>query len=328
MVPRVTIGDQPLTTENLHLDDIVVPFQIEGIGVRGRATRLSGLITDVMSRHAYPEPVSILLGEALTLVAMLGTALKFDGKLTLQTKTDGPVSMLVADFETPGNIRGYAHLDSARLDAALEKGIDAPTELLGTGYLALTIDQGADMDRYQGIVQLDARGLTEAAHEYFAQSEQIATRIRMAVGPLYERGESGEASKVTWRAGAVMVQHLAEDGGLTGHREPDDERHLTDEEKNWEHAAILLDSVTDTELLDPDVTADRLLFRLYHEDGVRVFSPAGVQFGCPCSRERIEGVLKTFGADDLDHMVENGRIEAKCEFCADQYEFDPAELRG
>ena len=162
MVPRVTIGDQPLTTENLHLDDIVVPFQIEGIGVRGRATRLSGLITDVMSRHAYPEPVSILLGEALTL---------------------GPVSMLVADFETPGNIRGYAHLDSARLDAALEKGIDAPTELLGTGYLALTIDQGADMDRYQGIVQLDARGLTEAAHEYFAQSEQIATRIRMAVGP-------------------------------------------------------------------------------------------------------------------------------------------------
>lgn len=326
MVPRVTTGDQPLTTENLHQDDIVVPFQIEGIGVRGRATRLSELVTDVMSRHDYPEPVSVLLGEALTLVALLGTALKFEGKLTLQTKSDGPVSVLVADFETPGNIRGYAHIDTEALAAALEKGISAPTELMGTGYLALTIDQGADMDRYQGIVQLDERGLTEAAHEYFAQSEQIATRIRMAVGPLYERADNGDTS-VTWRAGAVMVQHLAEDGGLTGYREPEDDRLLSDEERNWEHAAILLDSVTDAELLDPDVTADRLLYRLYHEDGVRVYNPVSVQFGCRCSRERIEGVLKTFGTDDLDHMVENGRIEAKCEFCADQYEFDPADFR-
>ncbi len=327
-MPDVTIGEQPLTSETLHLDDVVVPFQIEGIDMRGRIVRLSPLVSEVMARHSYPEPVAVLLGEALTLAAMLGTSLKFEGRFTLQTKSDGPVSMLVADFESPGNVRGYAHIDPDALTSALERGIASPADLLGKGYLALTIDQGADMDRYQGIVQLDARGLTEAAHEYFAQSEQIATRIRMAVGPLYERGDSGEDTKVTWRAGAVMVQHLAEDGGLTGYREPDDERLLTDEEKNWEHAAILLDSVTDAELLDPDVTADRLLYRLYHEDGVRVYGPASVQFGCPCSRERIEGVLKTFGADDLDHMVENGRIEAKCEFCADEYAFDPADLRG
>lgn len=323
----MTAGEQPLTTEALHLDDMVVPFQIEGIGVRGRVVRLSPLVSEVMKRHQYPEPVAVLLGEALTLAALLGTALKFEGRFTLQTKSDGPVSMLVADFESPGNIRGYAHVDADAVAAALEKGIETPAELMGKGYLAMTVDQGADMDRYQGIVELTERGLTEAAHEYFVQSEQIATRIRMAVGPMYERGGAGEDG-MTWRAGAIMIQHLAREGGFTGFREDDEDRELTEVEKNWEHAAILLDSVTDAELLDPEVTADRVLYRLFHEDGVRVYSPVSVQFGCRCSRERVEEVLKSFGTDDLDHMTENGQIETKCEFCADRFVFDPAELKG
>ena len=321
MVHDVTTGDQPINSDTLHSDDMVVPFQIEGIGIRGRVARLSPLVSDVMSRHDYPEPVAKLLGEALTLVALLGTALKFEGKFTLQTKTDGPVSMLVADYESPGNLRGYAHVDADALAQVME------SRMIGKGYLALTIDQGPDMERYQGIVQLGDGGLVEAAHEYFDQSEQIATKIRMAVGPLYERDTNGEA-KVTWRAGAVMVQHLPREGGLTGFREPDDESALSSEELNWEHATVLLSSVTDAELLDPDVTADRLLYRLYHEDGVRVYSPIGVQFGCRCSRQKIEGVLMTFNQDDLDHMTENGRIEAKCEFCAEKYEFNPAEFSG
>jgi len=329
MVSLVTTGDQPINEETLHLDDMVIPFQIEGIGIRGRVARLSPLVTDVMSRHDYPEPVATLLGEALTLVALLGTALKFEGKFTLQTKTDGPVSMLVADYESPGNLRGYAHIDADALAKVMESRMVKAEDLTGKGYLALTIDQGADMERYQGIVELGDGGLVEAAHEYFDQSEQIATKIRMAVGPLYERSADGESDpKVTWRAGAIMVQHLPREGGLTGFREPDEERALTSEELNWEHATVLLHSVTDAELLDPDVTADRLLYRLYHEDGVRVYSPVGVQFGCRCSRQKIEGVLNTFNQDDLDHMTENGRIEAKCEFCAEKYEFDPAEFAG
>jgi molecular chaperone Hsp33 len=329
----MTTGDQPISSETLHLDDMVIPFQIEGIGIRGRVARLSPLVTDVMSRHDYPEPVAILLGEALTLVALLGTALKFEGKLTLQTKTDGPVSMLVADYESPGNLRGYAHIDAEGLAKTMESTIVKSEDLTGKGYLALTIDQGADMERYQGIVQLGDGGLAEAAHEYFAQSEQIATKIRMAVGPLYERDTEGDGEpKVTWRAGAIMVQHLPPEGGLTGFREDNDndegERALSTEELNWEHATVLLSSVTDAELLDPEVTADRLLYRLYHEDGVRVYSPVGVQFGCRCSRQKIEGVLNTFNQDDLDHMTENGRIEAKCEFCAEKYEFNPADISG
>jgi len=326
-VPDVTIGEQPLTSETLHLDDVVVPFQIEGIDMRGRIVRLSPLVSEVMARHSYPEPVAVLLGEALTLAAMLGTSLKFEGRFTLQTKSDGPVSMLVADFESPGNVRGYAHIDPDALTSALERGIASPADLLGKGYLALTIDQGADMDRYQGIVKLDETGLAAAAHEYFAQSEQIATRIKIAVGQFYDRdGEDG--AQKGWRAGAIMIQHLPPEGGITGFREEDDNTALSEEERNWEHAAILLDTVTDEELLDPEVTADRLLFRLYHEDGVRVYAPSGVRFGCRCSRDRIEGVLRTFGTDDIEHMTKNGRIETKCEFCAEVYAFDPTELGG
>lgn len=324
-MPDVTIGEQPLTTETLHLDDVVIPFQIEGIDMRGRIVRLSPLVSEVMARHNYPEPVAILLGEALTLAAMLGTSLKFEGRFTLQTKSDGPVSMLVADFESPGNIRGYAHIDEEALTAALEKGVTHPADLMGEGYMALTIDQGADMDRYQGIVKLDKTGLAAAAHEYFAQSEQIATRIKMAVGQFYDR-DGGEGAQKGWRAGAIMIQHLPREGGVTGFREDDEAHPQTDEERNWEHAAILLETVTDEELLDPDVTADRLLFRLYHEDGVRVYAPAAVQFGCRCSRERIESVLRTFGADDIEHMTKDGRIETKCEFCAEVYEFEAADI--
>ncbi len=335
MVSCVSTSDQPASGKTSSsptpMEDMVLPFQVEGIGVRGRIVRLSSLVSEVMARHDYPEPVAIVLGEALTLVALLGTALKFEGRLTLQTKTDGPVSMLVADFESPGKLRGYAHIDHDAFRVAQKAGLKRPAALLGKGYLALTIDQGADMERYQGIVQLGEGGLSEAAHEYFAQSEQIATRIRMAVGPLYARNPDGEGDdtvRVSWRAGAVMIQHLPEEGGLTGFREPEDIRDFTDEERNWEHATILLDTVSDAELLDPDVAADRLLYRLFHQDGVRVYTPHGVEFGCRCTRERIEGVLRTFDEDDLDHMTINGQIETKCEFCAQMYEFDPADLRG
>ncbi|MBL4864268.1 MAG: Hsp33 family molecular chaperone [Rhodobiaceae bacterium] len=327
MVSCVSNQDQSPTAEPLPLDDMVLPFQIEGVGVRGRIAHLSTLVNEVMTRHDYPEPVAILLGEALTLVALLGTALKFEGRLTLQTKSDGPLSMLVADFDSPGKLRGYAHINRDAVIAAMEAGLESPADLMGKGYLALTIDQGADMDRYQGIVQLGVGGLTEAAHEYFTQSEQIATRVHLAVGPLYERDDDGEMS-VSWRAGAIMIQHLPEEGGLTGFREPEDERALSDAERDWEHATILLGTLTDAELLDPEIGADRLLYRLYHEDGVRVYTPHTVAFGCRCSRERIEGVLRTFDEGDLDHMTVNGQIETKCEFCAQMYEFDPAELRG
>lgn len=314
-----------MTDTTVALDDLVQPFQIEGLGIRGRIVRLGPLVDRVLKAHAYPEPVSRLLGEALALTVMIGSALKFDGRFILQTQSKGPVGMLVADFQSPGSIRGYAQMDEERVAEALANGRTSPADLLGEGYLALTIDQGPDMERYQGIVSLHGEGLSHSAHEYFASSEQVATRIRLAAGPYYHR-EAGGTEK-NWRAGAIMIQHIARDGGLTGYREAEDESPYTEEEENWGRASILLGTVEDHELLDPALEPNRLLYRLFHEDGVRAFEPSPVEFSCRCSRERMTSVLRSFGGHEIDEMVQDGVITATCEFCSEVYVFDPAELK-
>jgi molecular chaperone Hsp33 len=308
------------------IDDLVQPFQIEGLGIRGRVVRLGPLVDRVLTSHAYPEPVSRLLGEALALTAMIGSALKFDGRFILQTQGDGPVSMLVADYEAPGKIRGYAMMNAERVAEAIEAGRTEPADLMGSGHLALTIDQGPDMAPYQGIVALHPDGLSHSAHEYFANSEQVATRIRLAAGPFYHREETGPEKN--WRAGAIMIQHIARDGGLTGYREgDDDERPYTDEEEAWNRASILLATVEDHELLDPEIEPTRLLFRLFHEDGVRAYDPSPVEFSCHCSRDRMSSVLRSFGGHEIDEMAQEGIITVTCEFCSEVYIFEPAELK-
>lgn len=313
-------------------DDLVLPFQIEGLGIRGRVVRLGPLVDRVLTQHDYPEPVSRMLGEALALTAMIGSALKFRGRFTFQTQGKGPVSLLVADYETPddehksGRLRGYAQMDEARLGESIASGHTSTTDLLGEGYLALTIDQGNDMERYQGIVSLDPAGLSASAHEYFASSEQIATRIHLAAGPLFQRDAAGHADK-TWRAGAIMIQHIASDGGLTGYREGEEEAVLSDEEENWNRASILLDTVEDYELLDPALAPARLLYRLFHEDGVRAFETSDVTFACRCSRERTRSVVGSFDPEEIDEMAKDGIVEVVCEFCSEVYRFAPDELK-
>ena len=151
-------------------DDLIQPFEVKPLGVRGRLVRLGATVDDILHRHAYPPPVSSLLGEAIALTAMLGSSLKFDGKFILPARSDGPVDMLVADYSTSGGMRGYARFD---FDAVLGRtaGASAGTALLGEGHLAMTVDQGADMERYQGIVALSGRHLIDVAHE--VQSEQL-----------------------------------------------------------------------------------------------------------------------------------------------------------
>tara|TARA_R110000824_G_scaffold118960_15_gene272378 strand:+ start:73588 stop:74565 length:978 start_codon:yes stop_codon:yes gene_type:complete len=314
-------------------DDIVLPFQIEGLGIRGRVVRLGPLVDRVLRQHNYPEPVSRILGEALALTAMIGSALKFEGRFTFQTQCKGPVNMLVADYETPdsehphGRLRGYAQMDETRLGETIAAGKTTTFDLLGEGYLALTIDQGADMERYQGIVALDPKGLSESAHEYFQSSEQVATAIHLAAGPLFRR-DAGGVADTSWRAGAIMLQHIASDGGLTGHREGEDEnRAPTTAEENWNRATILLNTVEDHELLDPDLAPERLLFRLFHEDGVRAFPKSEVEFSCRCSRERTRSVIGSFEEDEITDMVKDGVIEVKCEFCSEVYSFAPDEVK-
>lgn len=305
-------------------DNLVLPFEIKPLGVRGKLVRLGSVVDDILHRHAYPPAVSALLAEAVSLTAVLGASLKFDGKFILQTKTDGPVDMIVADYVSPGKLRGYA-----RFDAAKVKVLESPGQatLMGNGYLAMTVDQGPDMERYQGIVPLHGEDLTAAAHGYFEKSEQIPTRLRMAAGPLIQRGKPAEA----WRAGAVMVQHLPRDGGsspLPSHSgdAPDGVEDLPPENDDWVKARLLLDTVEAHELLDPQLTAEELLYRLYHEDGVTAYPALALERYCSCSHDSITRMLARFPAEDRADMVENGEIKVTCEFCSTVYRVEPGDL--
>ena len=307
-------------------DDLVMPFEIKPLGVRGRVVKLGPAVDDILHKHDYPAAVSALLAEAVALTAMLGASLKFDGKFILQTKTDGPVDMIVADYAAPGKIRGYARFDRERVAA-----LDPPAQpgLMGKGYLAMTVDQGPGMERYQGIVPLDGNTLTEAAGTYFAQSEQIPTRLRLSAGPLLGRGSRAES----WRAGAIMVQHLPKDGGasplpFSSGDAPEGAEEQVSKNDDWVKARLLLDTTEDHELLDPTLGPERLLYRLYHEDGVTVYPAAALVRHCTCSRDSVAEMLRRFPAEDRAAMVENGEISVTCEFCSALYRFTPASIAG
>ena len=314
-------------------EDSIRPFQVETLDVRGRAVSLSASLDEILKKHDYPEPVARLLGEAILLAALFGASLKFEGRFTLQTSTDGPVSLLVVDYQTPGELRGYARFDKDAIDA-LPESEAAGASLLGNGHLAMTVDQGSATNRYQGVVPLENMTLEEAVHQYFIQSEQIPTQIRIAVAEILSRSDDGVADR-SWRGGAVMVQFLPDSPerirvrDIPGGDDPaagavDDT--LEDEDDAWVEARSIAQTIEDHELTDPDIGADRLLFRLFHERGVRVFDAASVRHRCHCSRERITTVISQFSEEERRDMVQDGQIEVTCEFCNAQYRFDPAEF--
>jgi molecular chaperone Hsp33 len=310
-------------TVTLPLDNLVLPFAVRPLGIRGRVVRLGSVANDIIHRHNYPPAVSALLAEAIALTAMLGAPMKFDGKFILQASTDGAVTMLVCDFTTPGQVRGYAQFNAEKVAEFEATGDVKPADLFGTGHLAMTIDQGQHTERYQGIVALNDDTLSDAAHRYFLQSEQIPTRLRIVSGPLMSRGA---AMADTWRAGAIMVQHLPDDGGhsaiegSSGDAPPGSEEEVV-EDDNWVKARVLMDTVEDHELLDPTLAPEQLLYRLYHEDGVTVYPAVGIRDECSCSRERIETVLGNFTNEERTDMIEDGQITVTCEFCSSRYAF-------
>jgi molecular chaperone Hsp33 len=294
-------------------DDLVQPFRVDPFALRGRLVRLGPTIDRILSQHDYPEPVAAMLGEAITLAVVLAGALKYDGIFTLQTKGDGPIRLMVADVSTAGAVRGYAQYDTAKLDAALEEAqgkVASVPGLVGSGYIAFTVDQGEDTDRYQGIVELAGANLAECAQHYFRQSEQIQAGIKLSVG---RAGRGG-----TWRAGGMMLQRVPPEGGYG--TIPDDV------EDGWRRAMVLMSSATAEELVDPGLPPRRLLFRLFHEDGVRVYDTHPLEARCRCSRERIEGILRLFSPEELEDMRKEGVATVTCQFCNQSYLFDDADL--
>src|SRR4249920_2852278 len=325
--------DTKITTETpirapsaVPVDDTVLPFEVDALDLRGRLTRLGPALDDVLTRHDYPAPVGKLLGEAIVLTTLLGTSLKFEGRFILQTRTDGPVSFLVVDFKSPDRLRAYARFDAARLKDGQDSGA-----LLGKGHLAMTIDQGADMSRYQGLVALEGGTLEDAAHEYFLRSEQIPTRVRLAVAEEFVAASGGATHR--WRAGGLLLQFVprAPERARVADLDPGDApegmvRHAIREDDAWVEGRSLVETVEDVELIDPALSSERLLYRLFHERGVRVFRSADLRAQCSCSRDGVASMLRSFSAADRDHMVEDGAIRVTCEFCNATYVFAPGEV--
>lgn len=285
-------------------DSHVLTFDLERANLRGRIVRLGKVLDSILGPHQFPLVIEKLLAETVTLSVMLSSMLKYEGIFILQAQGDGAVTRLVSDVTSAGDIRGTAGFDEDKLKALLAVNPE-PTalELLGKGYLAFTVDQGEFMERYQGIVEMKAT-LLESIHHYFAQSEQIGTAIKMVVA----RDEAGH-----WRSNAIMLQHTPDHSNI-----PQDNKPIAE---NWNRAQILLETCTDEELLDTKLHDDTLLYRLFHEEGVRVYRPHSLCKGCRCTPEKLKGVLSMLSEDDLDHAATDGKITMTCEFCNKDFIF-------
>ncbi len=295
-------------------EDVVRPFIIEAGNVRGRITRLNASLHQVLSRHDYPEPVSYLLGETLVLSVLLSSALKYDGKFILQMKGEGAVSMLVVDVTSEGEVRGYARFDEEALAAVDPAAIAAAPvmALLKGGYLAFTVDQGPDTDIYQGIVPLEGDRLADCVLDYFQRSEQIETAAEIAVG----RTPFGE-----WVGCGMMLQRLPTETlpkGVT----------VEEAEDDWARHRLLMSSLKAEEMLDLQLTGIDLIWRLFNEDDVRVADERPVSARSECCRNRLLSAMMSFGKDDIDDMMEEGRVTVTCEFCRADFQFTQAELES
>ena len=297
------------------LNDVCLPFQIEGQDIKGRVLRLGPSVHEILSKHNYPDHISKILGQTLALTALLGSLMKYDGIFTTQMKGEGLLRLMVADFSkdkdnddasAKGVIRGYAGFDDGT------NADDKLNELFGDGsYLAITIDQGKFMERYQGIVSLIGDNLTQAAEEYFQSSEQLPTKVMIEC----EKDEDGR-----WQAGAIMIQHLARNTELELTRDKDNTA------DNWDIASILLSSLKSSELLDENISLQQLLIRLYHEAGIRIFDHTEIAAGCRCSEEKIRTVLSSLDLEELKDVAEEGTVTVTCDFCTKNHKFELTKL--
>ncbi|MGH1369920.1 MAG: Hsp33 family molecular chaperone HslO [Maritimibacter sp.] len=313
-------------------DDTILPFQLDRADVRGRVVRLDGVLDSVLEQHDYPDQIEQLVAEAALLTAMIGQTIKLRWKLSIQVRGSGPARIIATDYYAPekegdpARIRAYASFDPDRI----EPGI-APFDLIGQGYFAVLIDQGAGTTPYSGLTPIAGGSLAQCAQTYFAQSEQLPTRFSLTFGRAQTPGEAE-----SWRAGGVMLQHMpkasphvageggsGEGGLLSGADLLSDEN----DQENWQRANVLLDTVEEMELIGPTVSPTELLVRLFHEESPRVYDPQPVKFGCTCSADRVRESLSIYSAKDIAHMTtDEGIVTADCQFCGAHYTFDPATL--
>lgn len=292
--------------------DFVLPFDLPRAGVRGRLVRLDAVSDRALKAHVLPEAAARIAAEACVLATLLGAALKLSGRLTIQTKSDGPLDLVTTDYygaetERPAGIRCFARLDEARF-ANLNTLAPAFVQLMGEGVVAITIEPKRGGQTYQGIVPLAPEGIAASAEAYFVQSEQLPTALRLAAAPLFVSGDPSPR----WRAGGVMLQATPE--------------HAVDVD-DWERLSLFLATLEDFELVDTALAAESLLWRLFHEDEVRVHPAEAIIFHCGCETERIASVLRTYSPDERAGLADiDGIIRARCEFCGAVHEIRPGDL--
>ena len=305
---------------DIATDDLVLPFQIETSDIHGRLVTLGHGVDGILRSHEYPEPVAKLLGELVVVSAASAGAFKFRGMLSLHTSSDGPVSMMIAEYRAPGTddprvapaaLRGYARFDAGKVAALAQSDLDqAPVPaLLGSGHLAITMDPGAGAERYQGVIGLEGQTLVECMHGYFRQSEQFEAALRVDVG---RTGEAG----TPWRASGIMVQRLPKLGAPFLDRENED----------WFHALALIGSMDRSVLLDSSIPQATVLENFFPHEAVRAYRPVRVESHCRCTRDKVDTMLHSFSPQDRADMLEDGKVTVTCEFCASTYVFESDHL--
>lgn len=299
------MSEAPESTNIPMLDNVVTPFHWEDQPVRGRVIRLGAELDAILSAHDLPDPVARLLGEAVMAAALAGSSLKMQGRVILQASTDGPVSFMVSDFVSDGGMRGYIRYDQETVAQLGQTPNDS--DLLGSGQFALTIDPGSADKRYQGISTIEAGPFAASIEHYFNTSEQVPSRLVLAVSKLTD-----SEGTTSWRGGGILAQRVAreeEDGDA------------------WNAALALMDTVSADELTDPAISTDQLLYRLFHEQGVRRFDPLPLAKRCTCSREHVAGILANFSRGERAEMVDdNGQIAMTCEYCSKTFTFSPDDI--
>ena len=313
-------------------DDSVLPFQLDRAHARGRVVRLDATLQAILSQHRYPVAVSALVAEATLLTALIGQTIKLRWRFSLQVRGEGPVRLIATDYFAPAKegeparLRAYAGFDAGDVASSRAR----PFDLLGKGVVGVTIDQGPGTSPYQGVTPLTGASLADCAETYFAQSEQLATRFAVLGAEVQEPG--GEPH---WRAGGIMIQQMPSQGGTVpdapsgeeGLMSADDVAAMGDWAEDWNRVNMLLQTTESHELIGPHVSPESLLTRLFHEEVPRVFPNQPVEFGCTCSRERVESAMYQYTADDISEMInESGKVTADCQFCGAHYAFDPSTL--
>lgn len=304
-----TTAEPSIVAFPLPDDSHIQTFHLENANLRGRIVRIGKVLNDIIQPHEYPLAVQSVVAEAVALALLLGSMLKYEGTFILQAQGDGILKRVVSDVTSAHAVRATAGYDKEALSQLPPQDHYSIAELMGKGYLAFTVDQGEHAERYQGIVELKGESLKESIQHYFAQSEQINTAINLAVG----RDENGE-----WRAGAIMLQHMPEHEKI-----PQDAKPIAE---NWLRASILLETCQKEELLDPRLSDDTLLYRLFHEEGVRVFDPQKLTKGCRCTPEKLQNVLRTLSAGEVEDVAVEGKITMTCEFCNRHFDFLKDEI--